>query len=473
MTETATIAVPAFEQAEVQDQLRTARKVRTSYEPAGEFIKRIKDMAERSRDFLVPFDKLKVVVDEVSNPTLTEEGFVDNPSYKLRLAFQNGDEKLLSGMYEHVLGHLCGHTSIGDKAGMPVQYLKRLLSDGRDKPLIHLAAANVNELLGRRHGEVHTRGKAGQEKAVFVRTFRTDEGLKCRAILSDRYFPIRTLDMVTIALAAATGKNLNNDSDLTAVKGAFMFDQHLSVTGCSVGFVNPSRAFDLRNPDRGIIEAERVSYNDDGRPTFHYPGGSSYQLGGQFNYPSDGPRQHLVLPAARIKNSETGGGSAEVQPMLFETVCTNGMVFAKALKRTHVSQIMSDTDDYESDKTKKKAMEWVISKMTDAMQQVFDVEQFRTNCLKFLNLAKVEVKSVKEVTEHLLSAIPGGDGLLEDVLKAYEQFTPGKDTVLDVQRALTSVAQDQSYDKQETMEELAGSIVAGERSIKKELLVNA
>lgn len=133
---------------------------------------------------------------------------------------------------------------------MPVQYLKRLLSDGTDKALVHLAAANLNELLGRRHGEVHTRAKAGQEKAVFVRTFRTDDGqYKCRAVLSDRYFPIRTLDMVTIALGLASGKiNPKNDGD-SAIDNAVLFDKHLSIQGCSVGMVNPDFAFDLRNPD--------------------------------------------------------------------------------------------------------------------------------------------------------------------------------------------------------------------------------
>lgn len=473
MTEETTTVVPAFEQPEVQDRLRTARSVRTSYEPAGKFIERVQDMAKRSRDFLVPYDKLSVLVDEKRTPKLVEDGFEDEVSYSLKLRFANGDEVLTAGMYEHVLGHLCGHTTINGKSGMPVQYLKRLLADGSDRGFVHLAAANVNELLKRRHGEVHTRGKQGQQKAMFVRTFRTDEGYKCRALLSDRYFPIRTLDMLTIALGAATGQIDHENVDLSAVKGAFLFDQYLSVTGCSVGFVNPTRAFDLRNPERGVIHAERTSYDDNGRPTFHYPGGSSYELGGQWKMSPDGPRQHLVLPACRIKNSETGGGSAEVQPMLFETVCTNGMVFAKAMKRTHVSKIMDEADEYESDNTKRKGMEWIIAKMTDAMQQVFDVDQFEKNCRRFLDLATVEVKDVKEVSQHLLSAIPGGDGLLEDVLKAYERFSPEKDTVLDVQRALTNVAQDQSYEKQEDLETLAGDLVTGDRSIKKDLLVNA
>lgn len=69
----------------------------------------------------------------------------------------------------------------------------------------------------------------------------------------------------------------------TAFKGAFMLDQHLSVQGCTAGFVNPNFAFDLRNPDRGILHAERVTQGSNGQPVYHYPGGASYALGCQFN----------------------------------------------------------------------------------------------------------------------------------------------------------------------------------------------
>ncbi|MBX3459335.1 MAG: hypothetical protein KF696_05100 [Planctomycetes bacterium] len=337
--------------------------------------------------------------------------------------------------------------------------------------LVCLAAVNVQELLSRRYGEKHTRGKAGEEKAVFVRTFRTDDGFKCRALLSDRYFPIRTLDMVTIALGLATGKiGGNTGNGDSAITGAFMFDQHLSVQGCTAGFVNPSFAFDLRNPDRGVLHAERITTGSNGQPIFHYPGGASYALGGQFNMPHDGPKQHLVLPAARISNSETGGGSAEIQPMLFETICTNGMTLMMAMRRNHLGGLMESADIYESDSTRKKKLEVVLSQMSDAMKHVFDLNSFEENCKKFLGLTEMKVKDVKETAAHLLSAIPGGDGLLEDFLKSYEQFTTGVDTLFDVQRGLTNVAQDQEFAKQTAIESLAGSLVLGEAKVPERLL---
>jgi hypothetical protein len=136
---------------------------------------------------------------------------------------------------------------------------------------------------------------------------------------------------------------------------------------------------------------------------------------------------------------------------------------------------MEEANEFESNETKKKKMETVISMMTDAMKQVFSMESFEDNCKKFLKLKDVHLKSnvVKEVTEELLSAIPGGEGLLEDVLKSYEQFTSGIDSLFDVQRALTNVAQDQNYDKQSALEELGGMLASGEKKVADKYLVAA
>lgn len=475
MAETTTIEpTPAFETADVQQALRTARSVRMSYEPVNILMDELKEMQTRSRDFLVPFSKLKAKL--VEKTVLNDDSI--SSVYKMVLELDEVPElgKVELSLYEHVVSQLCQLTKVGDKAGVPTQYLKRLLSDNTDRGLVALGSVNVQELLSRRYGELHTRGKTGQEKAVLVRTFKFDDEYRCRALCSDRYFPIKTVEMVTIALGLAGGAiKPKDDGGESAVTGAFVFDKHVSVQKCSVGFTNPSYAFDLRNPDRGVIRAESIQKDQQGRPVFSYPGGASYTLGGNFRYPEDGPRQHLVFPACRISNSETGGGSAVIRPMLFEGACLNGMVFATEMRRTHIGSIMEEANAYESDETKENKMKTVISMMTDAMRQVFSMESFEENCRKFLNLKDVHLKSnvVKEVTEELLSAIPGGEGLLEDVLKSYEQFTSGIDSVFDVQRALTNVAQDQNYDKQSALEELGGALASGEKTVANKYLVGA
>lgn len=472
MTEEATIEpTPAFETAEVQQALRTARSVRMSYEPVQTLITELKDMQARSRDFLVPFSNIRAAM--VEKTKLQDDGVATSYNMVLRINDVPELGQVDLTLYEHVITQLAQLTKIGGKAGVPTQYLKRLLSDNSDRGLVALAAANVQELLSRRYGEEHTRGRKGEEKAVLIRTFRFDEGYKCRALLSDRYFPIKTLEMVTIALGLAGGSIGGDKVGDSAVQGAMIFDKHISVQKCSVGFCNPSYAFDLRDSNRGIIRAENVTRDDNNRFVYHYPGGATYTLGGNFRYPDNGPRQHLVFPACRISNSETGGGSAVIQPMLMEGACLNGMVFATTYNRTHIGSIMEETNEYESDETKKKKMETVVSMMTDAMRQVFSMESFEENCRKFLNLKDVHLKSdkVKEVTEELLSAIPGGEGLLDDVMKAYERFTDGIDTALDVQRAITNAAQDQKYDKQAALEEIGGALVGGEKVIAEKYLL--
>ncbi len=247
MTEQA-IAVPAFEQAEVQERMRMARKRRTiSHQPVSEFVEELKKAQAKAKDFLVPYRNLRVAVQ--AEETIDGEGVSD--SYKLVLCLHDiiidgkKHDRIDVPFYEHVLGHISTHTGV-DTAGVPIAYLRRLLANSADRAFVSLAAANVNEWLSRRSGEMHTKGAKGV-KCVLVRTFLEDDGrYYCRAIVSDRYFPLRTLDMVTIALGVVLGKTGDADIDKTAAKNAWMFDQRISVEEVNVGFVNPRYAFDLR-----------------------------------------------------------------------------------------------------------------------------------------------------------------------------------------------------------------------------------
>lgn len=464
------LAVPAFERAEVQEKMRTARRRRTiSHQPVATFVKELQVTQAKAKDFLVPYGNLRVKV--VSEDHFGHDGVSTVHKLVLRLTDVEIDGKkhdeLQVPFYEHVLGHISTHTGT-ETAGVPIAYLRRLLANSSDSAFVHLAAANVNEWLSRRSGEMHTKGAKGV-KCVLVRTFFEDDGrYYCRAIVSDRYFPLRTLDMVTIALGVVLGKTGDAGIDQTAARDAWMFDQRISVEEVNVGFVNPRYAFDLRHPSEGIITAERVTMSGDGIPTFHYPGGSAYTLGGK--WVGSSRDQHLVLPAARISNSETGGGSAVIEPMMLEVMCINGMTLMKAMRRNHLGGLMESADIYESDSTRKKKLEVVLSQMSDAMKQVFDLKNFEENCKKFLGLTEMKIKDVKETAAHLLSAIPGGDGLLEDFLKSYEQFTVGVDTLFDVQRGLTNVAQDLDFSKQTAIESLAGSLVLGAAKVPERLL---
>lgn len=342
MTEQA--VVPAFEQAEVQERMRTARKRRTiSHQPVAEFVEELKKAQAKAKDFLVPYGNLRVAVQAEEH--VGEDGVGE--SFKLVLCLSDitidgkKHEKLEVPFYEHVLGHISTHTGV-DTAGVPIAYLRRLLANSKDSAFVHLAAANVNEWLSRRSGEMHTKGSKGV-KCVLVRTFLEDDGrYYCRAIVSDRYFPLRTLDMVTIALGVVLGKTGDAEIDKTAAKNAWMFDQRISVEEVNVGFVNPYYAFDLRHPSNGIIRCE-AKKDDNG---WVYPGGGAFDIGkGWTGRLGEGDKsEHLVFPACFISNSETGGGNADIEMSFMEAVCLNTASMGQSIARRHLGGLLEPAD---------------------------------------------------------------------------------------------------------------------------------
>lgn len=442
-------AIPAFFNEQVQDKLQSARKRRVSCLPIDEFVVKLKEQQDRSKDFLVPLGGLRAGVSESDH--VTRDGVVVKHDLTLEM------EGMRMSLYESAIGDFVGHA--GD---MPIPYARRLLRDGTDKQLVELCAHNINEWLQRRAGEKHTRGGSG-EKRLFVRTLTQHSGERVvRAVLSDRYYPLSNLQMVSQALGVVSGRVKNEGGDGSAARGARAFDWALDPFGCHIGFVNPTVAFDLKNPKRGIIRGECHSEGS-GDHTWVYPNG-----GGTFNFrdPLSGmPRdQHLVFPACFITNSETGGGSASVELSIMERVCINTARIGQVVSRRHVGGVMERADQYESDATKRKLMEYWLSYMTDCLQQVFDATNFEANCRKFLELGSIEVEDVKAVAVDLMDHIPGHDVLLEEFLLSYQRFYPRKDTLLDVQRALTSIAQDQDNpDRARQLETVAGELVAGKR----------
>ena len=465
MAEQAAVAVPAFESEQVQAALKTRKQRKASIRPIGELIAEIKQQSERIDDRLVPFSKLRAVCHETPHQKITDDGAEDLPStFDLRLKLGREDGAIEMPMYERVLTQLSGLTNVNDRAGVPSAYLRRLLDSNYDNNFINLAAVNVNEFLTRRSGEKHQRGKK-VEKCVFVRSLKDDDGKPIiRALLSDRYFILNNLDIALTALSIVTK---NNDGG-TAVKDARAFDWHLDPFQFELGFVNPAVAFDLKNPDKGLIRCEAKT-DDHG---WVYPGGGSFDLQkGWTGRLGEGDKsQHLVFPACFISNSETGGGSASVEMSFMEAVCLNTARMGQSITRRHLGGLMETADDYTSDETKKKVREAWLAMMADSMKQVFDEKKFEENCKAFLGLASIEIKDVKKVTEHLISAIPGADALLDDVLKAYGQFNTGRNTVLDVQRAITTVSQEQPHEKAVKLEKIAGGLITGEVKVPKDML---
>lgn len=400
----------------------TSRQRRASIISVAEIVTRLQEQSARSQDFLVPCGKLTAM----------------RVAGELRVSLSG--EKAMR-MYDRVLPQLCGATATGG-VSVPGAYTRQLLTTGETEAerdtFIDLAANNINTLL---------QVKANRGKQHFVRTLLDDDNQPViRAVLSDRYLPINSLDMITNALGVVTGKIKAGEGAV----GAQAFDWHLDPFRLSVGFVNPTIAFDIKNPQRGLIRAEA---KQDGHG-WVYPGGGTFEMSRK----SSDPAHHLVFPACFISNSDTGGGSANVEVAMLEAACINTSRLGTTFVQRHLGA--QQTDLYDSQATQQNVRRLWLSRIVDGLTQVFDPANFEANCRKFLALAETEVRDVVKLGRQLFeSGLPGGESMLEEFLKSYQQMTPGEDTLLDVNRALTSIAQHQNPMVQDALETFAGQMI--------------
>lgn len=461
MPATNTPATPAFAPTQTMYETTARKRRKVSGAKTDEILKALEDQQKRAKDLLVPYRQLKAVV------------IKHDDTFQLGLSVEDKNKASKFRIYEPVVDQICVHTSINDSRTLPGAYLSRMLQDQHDESLVKLAAENVNRWLEKRAGE-HRKNRKGEnvvngEKQCLVRLLCDNKGeYLVRALLSDRYFTLPNLAIIMAAFTAITGKD-GKDGEIASatsvVRGAVMFDWALTPFDLDMGFMNPRFAFDLKHPDKGVIEVEDIIENGSSGHTFVYAGGHKYTPGQK----PDDDGTHMVMPAAFISNSETGGGSASVEMSLLEQYCENSARLS-AFSRRHTGQRIVKIEDYESDITRKNTVKLVTSQFTDAMRQVFDMKEFEKNCRSFLGLFDKDIKSVEETSKWALTEI-GALDLLKDVMNVYEQFNRGRNTLGDVQRGLTAIAQDQPIDKANKMMTFAGDLLTGDAQIPNDLLV--
>lgn len=445
-----------------QDSLNRRQRRQVVTRTVASLIGELKDQQERVKDLLVPYSDLRAAAIRIGHE-----------SYELHLSCGS---KGSFPVYGKVLQQICTHVQNDKRTTMNKNYLNIMLEDNSNESRLALAATNINHWLVERSNEQHYKGRGTNrredgEKQVLVRTIfdKDQEQYVVRALLSDRYFIYPSLDMVATALGAVS--QAPGDEEEMA-SGARVFDWKLTEFDLNLGFINPAFAFDMRNPDKGVQRAD-ISFDKDvqgEQGKFMYAGGT-YDRNGWKSEGDNGGGNHYVFPAAFLKNSDTGSGSASIQMMFLEAVCDNTCKIGIDAKRTHIGSRLDE--GFESDETRKKRIQFVTSSFKDALMQVFNASEFEKNCKKFLGLFEQEVKGVKETFEHVSSKLGLTDGILDDLLTKYNQFNSGKDSVGDIQRAITDVAQDQPDDVANTMESYAGDLVSGEVKIDKKLLVTA
>lgn len=455
----------------------------------------LRDRASRFHDRTIPFrlfqavpDKVDVTVDGDGNPM-----DIWAPVFQARV--KEGHAPFTARIMPQVISQIAAKTAEkkqggGTKTMLPGPYIRNLLDVGGEDAAV-LNAQNINFWLRRHDGETH-RDRARTPKGHLLR-LQADRAIKdqqgrllpaeaeaavwtARALLSDRYFPIDNLSLAVVLVQVITGKwKFNTDENAEAgdvinfADGVRCFDWRLGDKGMDICLMNPSMCFDLNNPEAGVMQTTPV--NDgfaadtpDGSHGWVTPTGKTFRWGSDKNG-DDG--SHLVFPAARIQNSETGHGGMEIIGGFFEAICNNKAMMGTNVLRRHLGALMDGSA--QSQLAHQKRTEVVMAEVADGVRHVFDPEPFETMCQKFLGLfdEEVEADKVQDAFQCVVE-LPGGADLLQGALMHYAPVNPGKHTVGDVQRAVTRVAQDvEDMELQAALEDLGGKIVKEGRKLLK------
>lgn len=381
-------------------------------------------MREATYDLLVPVKDVSVITREETK--LTDDGV--DVLHRLALSHPDG---ITFDLTRPALSQLCTRISEGGAQDLPARYLDKLLQKGLEgnERAAHLAQENVGFWLDIVRDEKH---RGGMDKQWFVRfhsdspiqldedDLPTNGDLEARAILTDKYFAIDNLDLVATVVEVirdfATGGH---------AAGVQCIDWRRTSTKLDLLFVNPRMAFDLKNPEAGVQIGRYKTQQD--------ASGHFVKLLGD-----KGGDQHLVFPCARVTNSETGHGGLQVNAGAFEAVCFNKAMIGTNVVKRHLGALMDGTS--RSVKTRDARRHAILCEIQDAVRTVFDPTTFETICKEFLGLFEHEISEVKPVIENVVRSTKLPVTLIDEILQAYSPITAGKDTLGDIQRAVTNLA---------------------------------
>lgn len=389
-----------------------------------ELVSTLREQSKRLRDFVVPHGKMTFGTDE-KKLVLTVQG-------------KDGQREALD-IQDQV------HRQFGERFQVPMNYYSRMREEAPQ-----LLATNLN----------HWRAQ-GEEDKKLVRVI--DD--QVRAFLSSKYRPISHLDVLTTAVQVITGRDGEAGKELPHARGARCFGWNVSPTNLNVGLVNPFMVVDLKNLSAGVklIDPTTTKNGDGGGTDFVYAGkhvqSDNPTQGGWFQRASDPKNSHLVFPVAWIRNSETGHGGLSISGGMYEAICDNTSKIGKDFMQVHIGRDMEEGEF--SSKTYEKINAVVFAKAADVIRNVFDPVLLLANAKKMARLAD-EKADVKEAVDEIVK-LPGmSEDVRDDILAAYQPMTTGKETLLDVQRAVTAAAHVYRDSKPETaiaLEELGGDMI--------------
>lgn len=169
-----------------------------------------------------------------------------------------------------------------------------------------------------------------------------------------------------------------------------------------------------------------------------------------------------------ISNSDVGGGSLRVEPLLYRLACANGMITNNALRSYHVGKKLGEGSDIEellSDRTKELEDDAFWAKVQDVVKNsmrkdIFKKELDRLKLAANIPILDLDLPRVVELTTRKLGFTQ--DGVKKSILHALANGNEGAGlTQWGLANAVTRAAQSPSidYDLATELERAGGRII--------------
>lgn len=177
-----------------------------------------------------------------------------------------------------------------------------------------------------------------------------------------------------------------------------------------------------------------------------------------------------VIPAIIVSNSQSGVGRFQVEPMLVQLKCTNGLIGDDILSRIHIGKKL-DLEGILSDNTIQLQNKEIMSMIGDYIRASFNDDVFDKWVGRFRNSTEVELEEPSRQIDNLVTRydIPQSekDSLVNKFMKKNDSTQFGLVTTL------TEYARDQPImDKRVALERVAGKLVKMEgEKFNKHLLI--
>jgi hypothetical protein len=306
---------------------------------------------------------------------------------------------------------------IAEKLGIPVAYVRRMREERPD-----LYDVNVNgwihgnsvlDLLD--GGPVYDRFAPPDQRRVLCRLFQGDEDEVgwLRAMLSDSYQCIDNLDYLLAFLDGIKRAGIDAKPTYTDLTETRMI---VKIAAPEIAVNAPQLMEGYRSPFHGKNLPEWVQE--------------------RYGVNSDGVGIGLVGG-----NSETGGGSAFVYPVLYFLACMNGLVVTKdVLRKVHLGGKLQEGVIEWSGSTQRKALELVTSQVTDAVSAFLNPEYIQKQLDEIAVKAGKKLANPDETIKVVAKQLNYTEAEASGILRHF--ILGGQVTAGGVLQAVTSFAQE-------------------------------